>query len=41
MKNLGLRRMPEKKQIHKDFELGLSLASQYSAHKTAEGGEKL
>ena len=41
MKNLGLRRMPEKNQILKDFELGLSLASQYSAHKTAEGGEKL
>lgn len=41
MKNLGLRRMPGKNQILKDFELGLSLASQYSAHKTIEGGEKL
>lgn len=40
MKNLGLRRMPQKNQILKNFELGLSFASQFSAHKTVEGGEK-
>lgn len=40
MKNLGLRRMPEKNQILKNFELGLSFSSQFSAHKTVEGGEK-
>ena len=40
MKNLGLRRMPQNNQILKNFELGLSFASQFSAHKTVEGGEK-
>lgn len=40
MKNLGLRRMPEKNQILKDFELGLSLASQFSACVISEEGEK-
>lgn len=40
MKNLGLRRMPEKNQIVKNFELGLSFASQFSARITPEGGEK-
>ena len=40
MRNLGLRRMPKGKQIIREFELGLSFASQYSAHKTLDGGEK-
>lgn len=40
MKNLGLRRMPDKNAILKDFELGLSFASLFSAYKTVEGGEK-
>lgn len=40
MKNLGLRRMPEKNEIIKEFELGLSFAGQFSAHKTIDGGEK-
>ena len=39
MKNLGLRRMPEKNQILRDFELGLSFTSQYSARRITEGGE--
>lgn len=38
MKNLGLRRMPKKADIVKDFELGLSLASQFSARKSSDGG---
>lgn len=33
MKNLGLRRMPEKNKILTDFCLGLSLANQFSAYE--------
>lgn len=40
MRNLGLRRMPSKKEVIKDFELGLSLASQFSARKVNDGGGK-
>ena len=36
MKNLGLRRMPEKNSILTDFYLGLSLANQFSAYKFNE-----
>ena len=39
MKNLGLRRMPEKNSILTDFYLGLSLANQFSAYKFVEEGE--
>lgn len=40
MRNLGLRRMPVKNDVIKDFELGLSLASQFSARKMNDGGGK-
>ena len=40
MRNLGLRRMPEKNDVIRDFELGLSLASQFSARKVSDGGGK-
>ena len=36
MKNLGLRRMPEKNSLLTDFHLGLSLANQFSAYKFNE-----
>lgn len=36
MKNLGLRRMPEKNCLLTDFHLGLSLANQFSAYKFNE-----
>jgi hypothetical protein len=38
-KNMGYRRMPEKNAVIKDFELGLGLSGQYSAHKAVRGGE--
>nr|WP_314833330.1 hypothetical protein [uncultured Oribacterium sp.] len=39
MKNLGLRRMPQKNKILTDFYLGLSLTGQFSAYKFCEEGE--
>ena len=36
MKNIGLRRMPEKNSLLTDFHLGLSLANQFSAYKFNE-----
>lgn len=38
-KNMGYRRMPSKNDVVKEFELGLGLSGQYSAHKSAQGGE--
>lgn len=38
-KNMGYRRMPEKNTVIKDFEIGLGLSGQYSAHKAVQGGE--
>lgn len=40
MKNLGLRSMPEKNRILKDFGLGLSMANQFSAYDLDGRGDK-